>query len=278
VAQVGIEPTLFNTLGVPITRGRTFDQSELDAHAPVSVLSETAAAMLGPNVDPLGARLTISTASGTSTSTVVGIARDAIDAAGMIRAGLMAPDVYVPLDIKRTTESVVLARTNVDPHTLLKAIGTAARPSPSSAPLEAQIMRTSIVHEDSVFVIRFFGGFALLALLLAGTGIYGVISQSVAQRTTEFGVRLAIGATPGQVLRTVLAREAKLIAAAVGVAVVGTVLVTHSAFAEMLALAGSDARTWLIVSALCGGMSSIAVAFATWRIVKLDPWTVLRST
>ncbi len=121
-----------------------------------------------------------------------------------------------------------------------------------------------------------FAGFGLLALLLAASGVFGVLSQSVAQRTTEFGVRMAMGATAGQVLRMVLAREGKLILAAIGSGVAVTLLVTRSAFVEMLVISGSDPRIWVVVAALCGSAAAIAVTLATWRIVRLDPWRVLR--
>jgi len=120
------------------------------------------------------------------------------------------------------------------------------------------------------------GGFSILTLLLAGSGIFGVISQSVAQRTTEFGVRMAMGASAGQVLQMVLLREGKLIGAAIGIGTVGTVLVTWSAFVELLMISGADPRLWIIIGVVCGGVAAVAVAFATWRIVRLDPWKVLR--
>jgi hypothetical protein len=74
----------------------------------------------------------------------------------------------------------------------------------------------------------------------------------------------------------VLAREAKLIAAAVATGTIATVLVTRSAFAEMLVITGIDPRVWIGVSVLCGGVAAAAVACATYRIVRLDPWVVLR--
>ena len=135
---------------------------------------------------------------------------------------------------------------------------------------------TSFVHPDSLFVVKLIGLFGILSLILAGSGIFGVISQSVAQRTTEFGVRMAIGASPLQVLMMVLAREVKLILAAVGSGIIVTVLVTRSAFAEMLIITGGDPRVWVVVAVVCGGVAAAAVALATRRIVRLDPWVVLR--
>ena len=120
------------------------------------------------------------------------------------------------------------------------------------------------------------GLFALTALLIAASGIFGVVSQSVAQRTTELGVRVAVGASARRVLGMVLARETKLIAAAIACGTVTTIALTQAMFIEVAAL--SVARPSIVVQALalCGGMAGGAGALATWRILRLDPAAVLR--
>ena len=118
---------------------------------------------------------------------------------------------------------------------------------------------------------------ARLAAFPAATGVFGVLTQSVAQRTTEFGVRMAMGASPGAVLAMVVVREAKLIVAAIGAGAIGTVMVTRGLFAELVTVNATDARMWIMVAALCGGFAAAAVMLATRRIVRLDPWTVLRN-
>jgi putative ABC transport system permease protein len=115
-----------------------------------------------------------------------------------------------------------------------------------------------------------------MAMLLAATGIFGVVSQSVAQRTSEFGVRLALGASRGQVLRMVLAREGRLMVAAIAAGAVGTVMVTRSLFVELVWISGRNPRVWVDVTILCGGLAAAALVLATYRIARLDPWVVLR--
>lgn len=276
-ALVGVGPGFFQALGIPIVRGRPFNPTEGNAHAAVTVVSEGAAAALWPGEDPLGARLTMTSRTGTTTAVVVGVSRNAFDAGGLGRAGLIAPDIYLPLDPGGEAGVLLFARTAGDARLLLKPIAEAARPSPSARTPHTSPIEASFVHDDSVFVVRLLGSFGLIALLLAASGIFGVLSQSVAQRTTEFGVRMAMGATAGQVLRMVLARESKLILAAIASGVAVTLLVTRSAFAEMLIISGSDPRIWLVVAALCGGAAGIAVTLATWRVVRLDPWKILRA-
>ena len=118
--------------------------------------------------------------------------------------------------------------------------------------------------------------FGLIALGLAASGIFAVLSQSVSQRTLEFGVRMAMGATPRDVLLMVIRREAKLIVAALVTGAAGTVLVTRAVFAELVTISGQDVRLWIAVLILCGGFAAAAAALATQRIVRLDPWAVLR--
>jgi hypothetical protein len=275
VGVVGIQRSFFDTLGIPIVRGRSFDASEAGTTA--AIVSEAAARLLWPTGEPIGARLSVATRTGTWTTTVVGVSGNAFDGGGLTRSGLIPPDIYVPLDAKPGSRVLLFARAAADPRLLVKPVGLAARTSPSAPLPRAERLEPEFIHDDSLFVVRLFGGFGLTALLLAATGIFGVVSQSVAQRTTEFGVRMAMGATTRQVLRMVLAREGKLIAAAVGTGMTGTILVTRSAFVEMLVISGSDPRMWLVVAALCGGTAVVAVTLATWRIARLDPWQVLRN-
>ena len=273
---IGVDRTYLDTLGIPLVRGRSFNAAESGAHTEVAVVSQAAADALWPGEDPIGARVTISDRSNASAAVVIGVAREAYDAGALSRHGLIAPHVYVPL-AGSNARVLVITRAAGDARLLIKPVTAAARtPQSGRAPQVHQIV-SGIDAEESAFFMTLFAGFGLLALLLAASGVFGVISQSVAQRTTEFGVRMAMGATAGQVLRMVLAREGKLILAAIGSGVAVTLLVTRSAFVEMLVISGSDPRIWVVVAGLCGGAAAVAVTFATWRIVRLDPWKVLRA-
>ena len=106
--------------------------------------------------------------------------------------------------------------------------------------------------------------------------MFGVVSQSVAQRTREFGIRLALGAAPRRVLAMVLARETKLIATAIGAGAAFTFGLTRVMFAELLLVAATTPELWVGVASGCTGLAGAAVFFATRRIVTLDPLVVLR--
>jgi putative ABC transport system permease protein len=206
------------------------------------------------------------------------VSRDALSLGSLMRSGLVPADIYLPFDTESTGDALLLSRAVTDARSLVRPIGQVVRASPSAAVSRVSVLgdEVTFVPRDSLFLIRLIGAFGLVALLLAATGIFGVVSQSVVQRTTEFGVRIAMGASSGQVLRMVLAREAKLIVAGVGIGALATAGVTRAVFPELLMVGATDSRLWVAVMVLCAGFAGAAVALATYRIVRLDPWVVLR--
>jgi putative ABC transport system permease protein len=274
---VAAQSSFFGTMGLPILRGRSFDPSEQTARAGVAVVSEALAAELWPNESPIGDTLSVSGRTGTTRAVVVGVCRDALSLGSLEGTGLIPPDISVPIDADSTAETFLLARAATDAHALVRPVGEAARAAGSTMS-RAMVVgdENQFVRADSTFMIELLGAFGLVALILAASGVFGVLSQSVAQRTTEFGVRMAVGASPGEVLQMVIVREAKLIAAAVASGALGTVIVTRALFAELVTITGPDLRLWTAIALLCGGSAAAAAILAAHRIVRLDPWTVLR--
>ena len=278
LSRVPVGDGFLGTLGVPLIRGRSFDARELHGRAPVAILSESGARQLAADGNALGMRLVV---AGRKDVVVIGICRDAIDYGALSKAGTYAPaDIYVPYE-SSGGESVVLARVSTDPHAVLRAIGAAARARPGARPARPVVLSDEGADrrggvDGAMAVTRSLGAFAILTLVLAATGVFAVISQSVAQRTREFGIRLALGATPRRVLGMVLARETKLIAAALATGVVFTMAGTRALFVELARLNAIVPSMWIAALALSGGVAAIAVALATYRIVRLEPSAVLR--
>jgi putative ABC transport system permease protein len=278
MSQIPVGDAFFETLGLPILRGRTFDASELRRHAAVAVLSESAARALAPAGDPIGMRIHLA-ARTSATALVIGVCRDAIDYGALARIGLYPPNLYVPFDAAATIEPVILARASADPHRLLSAVAAAVQ-----APAGARRPQAGVLGDETAFgdrgeglvIAEVLAGFGAIALLLAATGIVGVIGQSVAQRTREFGIRLAIGAPPRHVLGLVLAREVPLIGAALLIGAAFTLAITRAMFVELAMLSATAPLVWLALVGLCGGTASIALWLATRRIVRLEPAVVLR--
>ena len=279
VSRVPVGDGFFDALDLPIVRGRTFDTAELHSRADVVVLGEGTAARLSGGGDPIGLRLRM---TGRADVTVIGVCRDAMHDGRLRDVDAIAGELYVPYEPSVSSpEAVVIARFGGDAHAALGAVATAA-----AAPAGMRPPRPVVLADDfqkrgtgeTLVVVRVLGAFAILTLLLAASGVFAVISQSIAQRTRELAVHLAIGATPGRVLRMVLAREAKLIAAAAVSGVGFTVLVTHTLFVEMTRLSAITPSMWIGALGLSAGMAAIAVASATLRIVRLDPASILRRT
>jgi len=279
MSSVAVGGAFLETFGIPVVRGRSFDTGELRTRAAVAILSESAARAVSPSDESIGVRIHLSGHPDT-TAIVIGVCRDAVDYGALSRAGLIAPDIYVPYGPDGLS-AVVLARVSTDPHGVLRSIAAAVE-TPAGTPRPQPVVIADEVgfHDPGAGLViwQILGGFAVVALLLAGTGVFSVISQSVAQRTREFGIRMAIGATPRGVLGLVLARETKLIAAAIGSGAVFTLGLTRALFAELAALSTAAPVVWIALVGLCGGVAAIAVALATYRIVRLEPAVVLRRT
>jgi predicted permease len=266
----------FETTGLAIVRGRSFLPDET-AGAAVAVVSEATASALWPREDPLGRPLDMMVRGRAKRLLVIGVAEDAMRVAlPRVRPG----EVYRPLDSGAQTEVAVILR-SPRPKQVARDVSAAARTATAVAPARIRIYAdTTRERSSGLTFLRLFGAFALVALLLAGSGIFAVVSQSVAQRTPEFGVRLALGATPWRVLRTVLGREMKLIAAALATGTIGTVAMTRSSGfddAAMIVAVNMSRPEWgLGLVGLCGAVATAACLVATWRIVTLDPSEVLR--
>ncbi|OFW04805.1 MAG: hypothetical protein A3H96_10345 [Acidobacteria bacterium RIFCSPLOWO2_02_FULL_67_36] len=277
VQIIGAAADLHKTIGLPLVRERSFDPAET-AGAHVAIVSESVAKRLSPGVEPVGATVTIARRSGTATYIVIGICGDALRLGTLMTSGFSPGDVYVPFEPSPGSTVTVLARASGDPHALVKPIEAAVRAPGSTVPPHAAVLSDvmTFVPPEGTVVASMLATFPLIALLLASAGIFGVVSQSVAQRTTEFGVRMAVGASPAQVLRMVLLREGKLIGAAIFAGAGVTIGIVRAGFADLLAISGADPRLWIEIAVLCCAFVSAAALLATWRIVRLDPWTVLR--
>ena len=279
MSRVPVADRFLETLGLPLLRGRTFRARELADRTDVTVISESAARALFADRDPIGRRVQLSGHTSTS-AVVIGICRDAVEYGALARAGLVPPDVYVPYD-HTTLESVVLARVSAGARAFVQAIAAAAQAPAGRVRPRPVVLADEPAFGDagaSLVRVRMLGGFALMALLLAATGVFGVVGHSVAQRRREFGVRLALGATPRELLALVAAREAKLIAAALVIGAGTTLALTRALFPELARLSTTAPGVWFALVGLCGGTAVIAAWLATWRIVHVEPSVILRRT
>jgi putative ABC transport system permease protein len=276
MSSIPVGDGFLETLGVPLVRGRSFTAADVRERSNVAILSESGARRLAPDGDALGLRLQV---SGRTDVLVIGICRDAIDYGALTKAEIYAPpEIYVPY-APVAREAVVLARLSIDPHAALRAIAAAAETPPGARPARPVVLSDELKTggaDGGIVVTKILGSFALVTLLLAASGVFAVISQSMAQRTREFGIRLALGAGTRQVLLMVLAREGKLIGLSIGTGVVFSVALTYALFVEVTRVNALVPWMWMAALALSGGAAAIACALATYRIVRLEPAGVLR--
>jgi predicted permease len=271
-------PNYFSTLGIPLLRGRDFDAGDGFERGGVAIISESLARQTFPNQDPVGQRITCGLDKWTTQPmTIVGVVGD-------VRQGSPGtppePTMYMPLEQHpfRANEVQVILRTAGAPASFSSAVrGVARRILPEMA-IRFTTLDEMVAGSVSAPRFRTFlaSTFALLALLLAMAGIYGVMSYVVTQRTQELGLRMALGAAASDVARIVLGRAAVL--AAIGLALGALLSAAASRLLEnmLFGLKPSDPATWAMVLAAVACIALLAAAGPAWRAARIDPMVALR--
>ncbi len=283
-----ITPDYFDTLGIPIIRGRTFTPGEGDGQAPVVVISEATARRFWPGEDPIGKLLKIGSEKGSTSfpgesdpfipsSEVIGVARDV---RSMDLRRLDESYLYLPLSQSHQWTSVLLVHADRDPTPLLPAIGREFRRVDANLPVIAAPLHT-MVSMDPYFVVSRIGGVlasivGALGLLLACLGVYGMISYSVAQRTREIGIRMALGAQTVQVLRLVMGEGFRPILFGVVIGVLASAGVSRALSAALFGLSPLDPVAFAGVSLLLIAIALLATWLPARRATEVDPVVALR--
>ena len=266
----------FKTMGTPVRAGRGFDNSDAPGTRPVVVISESTARRFFGEANPVGRELTPDPA-GPVRFEIVGVVGD------IARAGLAAEtplQVYRSLAQRPTAFGTLMVRTALPPASLAKAVPAAlARVDPDIPfsdirPMDQIVQRTATQPR---LYLALFGLFAGLALLLSTVGLYGLIAYSVAQRTREFGIRTALGASPRSVVQLVLREGAAL--AAIGLALGLLAALAAARLLERLLFASSayDPLVFGGVMLLLGAITLGACLLPARRAARVDPLVALRT-
>jgi putative ABC transport system permease protein len=283
-----VTPNYFDTLRIPIVRGRNFTPSEADGQAPVVVISEATARRFWPGENPLGQRLKIGSEKGTTSfpgekdpfvasSEVIGVARDV---RSMDLRRIDESYLYLPLSQIHQWTSTLLARTEGDPTPLLPVIGQVVRRVDANLPVMGAPLYT-MISMNPFFVVSRIGGVlasivGVLGLLLACMGVYGMVGYSVAQRTREIGIRMALGAESIQVLRLVIREGFQPILAGMLVGIAFSAGVSRLMAATLFGLNPLDAISFSGVSLLLGAIALLAIWLPARRATEVDPMVALR--
>lgn len=269
-----VTPGYFAALGIPLQRGRAFDAGDTGDAPSVIVINETMARLGWPGRDPIGQQVTL---SNTRTMTVVGIVGDtrhiSIDS-------LPEPAMYFAHAQFPWTAMWLTIRTSGDPMSVLAAVRREVRALDPNIPL-ARIQPLERLVRDVAAEPRLtmlvFGIFAGAALVLASAGLYGLVSYSVAQRTREIGVRLALGAAPSRVARAVMSQGIALATLGVTLGALASYGVANAIRTILYETEPTDPLTFGAVALLLVATAAVASLAPARRAARLEPLAALRS-
>jgi predicted permease len=267
----------FGTMRIPVIEGRVFKDEDRSAGERLAVINAALAAKVFPNESPLGRRVQMG-ANPTPDSwlRIIGVV-------GSIRHSSLEetpqPEIYISHFQGPVSGPFIAMRTTGDPTALTSSVRATLKAMGADPPSNVRTMdelRTESVGERR-FVLWLVGAFGLVALLLAGIGVYGVISLVVAERTSEVGVRLALGARPGQVWSMLVGQAATLGAVGVAIGAGAAFVMTPLAASLLFGVSPADPLTFAGVATLLMLIAIAAGALPARRAMKVDPATALRS-
>jgi putative ABC transport system permease protein len=275
VSSISVSADYFRAMGIPIMQGRAFSERD-DANAPkVVILNQTMAREFFPNENPIGRRMVMGQGAN-ALATVVGVV-------GNVRnRGLDAqaqPAFFVPFSQSPDSTMEVALLTAVEPTSMTTAVRNAVAAIDPEQPvfdISTMDQRLAASVAPRRFNLLLLASFALLAMVLAGVGIYGVVSFSVSQRTHEVGVRMALGARRHDVLKLILAQGMVLLLIGTGVGLIGAFLLTRFLAALLYGVRPTDSATFAAVSLLLAAVATVACYVPARRATKVDPMVALR--
>ncbi|MGA8409697.1 MAG: ABC transporter permease [Candidatus Acidiferrales bacterium] len=272
-----VSPDYFRVMSIPLLRGRVFNEHDSTATPRVTVISETLARRYFPNQDPMGKELNFGfPPDGNAPREIVGIVGDVRDDSLSEAPG---PMMYVPFAQAPFWGAQVIVRSTLSPASVAASIRKATHDIDKDLPvtdIETLPEALSVSVAQPRFRTLLLGLFGVIALLLAAVGIFGVLSYSVARRTHEIGIRMALGATPRAILRLVLTESARLVLVGLAVGILVALGVTRYLSSLLFAVHPADPLTFLGVAVLLTAVALIACYVPARRAMRVDPIVSLR--
>jgi predicted permease len=274
--RYSVTPDYFGVMRIPLRRGRLIEARDTTTSEPVMLVSETADRTLFGGT-ALGRRVRVGRSTDRPWYTVVGVVGDVSHA----RLG-EPPDPQMYLPQSQFTDSYLVLTARVageDPVALVPAIRQSLRQLDPSVPLYDVAALDDLLARSTTqrrFVMMLLMGFAGCALLLAGIGLYGVISYTVAQRTREVGLRMALGASRGDILTLVLGSGAATAAAGVAIGLAASAGLTRFLQGQLFEVEPFDPATMASAVALLAAVAALAHLLPARRAMRVDPTTALR--
>jgi putative ABC transport system permease protein len=282
-----VSPGYFQTMGIELLKGRLFTAEDTRDRPPVIVIDEALARQHFPNEDPIGKRLKQTIGVDTPSLEIVGVVRhvepytmDRLEA-GSGPAQFYANFNQMPLPSlsKRPATINVLARTETEPLGLASAVRgqilalNKEQPVFNVRTMEQIVAQSIAARKFSMLLLTIF---ALVALALASLGIYGLLSYAVSQRAREIGVRMALGAQSGDVVRLVIGQGMKLALIGVTIGLIASLALTRTMKTLLFGISATDPMTFAAIALLLTFVALLACFVPARRATTIDPLTTLR--
>ncbi|HEY9433642.1 MAG TPA: ABC transporter permease [Blastocatellia bacterium] len=277
VAYSAISPAYFRTLKTPLLTGREFDDRDLPNGRPVAIINETMARQYFAGENPIGRKIVINYLGQRLTREIVGVAGDVKQEEP---SKPTKPEILVPFAQQPWFSGSLLVRSvHPDPLTVKSAAQQAIwSVRPETPESKAEPLTTTLaghVAEPRLYALLL-GVFGAIALTLAAVGIYGVIAYSVAQRTQEIGVRMALGAQTGAILKLVVGQGMKLVASGVALGLAASFALTRLMSNMLFGVSAVDQPTFIVITLLLTFVALLACWIPARRAAKVDPMVALR--
>jgi putative ABC transport system permease protein len=268
----------FSAMGIPLRAGRFFDSRDREKSPHVIIINQALADMVFPHEDPVGKRINFTYTNEVHYYEIVGVVgnenRQSLDTPP-------TPIVYDCYEQDPNSYFSFVVRTSTEPSALASAVTRVVHELEPEAPVYRLSSMTQLINDSPMMMLRAYpayliGGFATLALLLAGLGLYGVLAYSVAQRTRELGVRMALGAQRRDLLRMVVNSGLKLAALGIVLGIAGGLLVARLIASLLFNTAPTDVPTFVGVCVVLFLAALAASYIPALRATKVDPMVALR--
>jgi len=284
-----VSPGYFPLLRIRVVKGRIWDETENHNAAHMAVINETMARVYFADRDPIGLSLRVpdikdappyvtTAQNADSWLQIVGVTADKRDD-GLKNSIL--PELFVPYTLSMRMWTQILVRSDSPPLRLLHAIGMKVNSVDPDQQINGQVqdlehwIKDQPEYEQGQLIAWLFGAFALLALALAAVGLYSVVSYAVAQRTNEFGIRIALGAQRGHVLKLAFSSAAASVGAGIAIGLL-LALALNKVLGQWEAGSSRDPMLLLFVMMLLAVVAALACSVPAKRALEVDPMTALR--
>jgi putative ABC transport system permease protein len=274
-----IRPNYFRTLNIPLLQGRDFEARDTTDSTPVAIVNESLARKYFPHENPLGRRINPglkSSDQGRQWREIIGVVKDVRHATLAQESGA---ELYVPHSQKQWGTLTLVARTSNDPVSIVGAVRREVAALDKNVPLysvETLEEYVAAALAQQRFQTLLLTLFATVALILTAVGLYGLVSYSVAQRTREIGIRIALGARIVDVLKLIVKGGLALALTGVGLGLAGALALTRFIASLLFGVSATDAATFITVSVVLLAVTLLACYLPARRATRVDPLVALR--